>query len=165
MSSQPTTIYDFTAHTIDSVDFSLNEYRNKVLLIVNLASKCGYTSQYAELQMLHERFGPDRFSVLGFPCNQFGGQEPGSNEEVKNFACSVFNVTFPLFRKVEVNGSGTHPLFVFLKEKCPGILGTEAIKWNFTKFLIDTKGLPVTRYGPPERPESISKDIEKLLKT
>jgi glutathione peroxidase len=157
------TIYDFHAKTIDGSDVALGDYRGEVLLIVNVASKCMFTPHYEGLEKLYENFHGRGFSVLGFPCNQFGEQEPGSEGEIKNFCSTTYNVTFPLFSKIEVNGPAAHPLWEFLKNEKPGAFGTKRIKWNFTKFLIDRTGQPVKRYAPRSKPEKITKDIERLL--
>lgn len=141
----------------------METYKDKVLLVVNTASACGFTPQYSELQELYQKYGDKGFVVLAFPCNQFGSQESGSNEEIKKFCDLKFNINFPVFQKVDVNGKDTHPLFKYLKEELPGILGSKNIKWNFTKFLIDKKGQPVKRYAPKDKPSSFAKDIEKLL--
>lgn len=142
---------------------NIQDYANKVLLIVNVASRCGFTSQYRELQSLYEEFKDQGLVVMGFPCNQFGNQEPGSSQEIAQFCQTNYNVTFPIFEKIEVNGSNTHSLFEYLKKNAPGILGTEAIKWNFTKFLVNREGQVVNRYASASTPESISSDIKKLL--
>ena len=157
------TVYDFKARTIDGQDVSLGEYRGKVLLIVNVASRCGFTPQYRGLEELYERFRDRGFEVLGFPCNQFRNQEPGSEAEIKDFCDRQFGVRFPLFAKIEVNGSGAHPLYEYLKKSKPGFLGTRRIKWNFTKFLIDRQGSPVRRYSPQTSPGAIEKDIQAAL--
>jgi glutathione peroxidase len=157
------TVHDFQVKAIDGADVPLASYRGKVLLIVNVASQCGFTPQYAGLEMLHERFGDQGLAVLGFPCNQFGGQEPGGAAEIKTFCETSFGVKFPLFAKVEVNGPQADPLFQFLTSAKPGILGTRGIKWNFTKFLVDRDGNPVKRFPPGTKPESIEPDILKLL--
>lgn len=158
-----TNVYDFSARTLDGETVSLDRYRGKALLIVNTASQCGFTSQYSGLEQLHRDFSARGFEVLGFPCNQFGAQEPGDAEEIKKFCALNYDVTFPLFAKVDVNGADAHPLFEFLKKTIPGLLGSQAIKWNFTKFLVDREGDPVARYAPQEKPESLRKDIEKVL--
>jgi glutathione peroxidase len=134
-----------------------------VLLVVNLASKCGFTPQYAALEALYRRFASRGFAVLGFPCNQFAGQEPGEEPEIMAFCKTTYDVTFPMFAKVEVNGPGTHPLFRHLKAAAPGLLGLEAIKWNFTKFLVDPRGEVVRRYAPMTKPEAMSADVDTLL--
>ena len=159
------TIYDFRVKTIDGDEVSLAEYRGTALLIVNVASQCGFTPQYAGLEQLHEKYKDQGFAVLGFPCNQFGAQEPGSEAEIKKFCETGFGVTFPLFAKIDVNGPQAHPLYNYLREARPGILGTESIKWNFTKFLVDREGNPVKRYAPNEKPEDIDKDVSKLLES
>jgi glutathione peroxidase len=156
-------VYDFQAKSIDGVETSLGAFEGKVLLVVNVASQCGFTPQYEGLEQLYRRFKDRGLEVLGFPCNQFGGQEPGAESEIKAFCDRKFGVTFPLFSKIDVNGKNAHPLYVYLKEARPGILGTEAIKWNFTKFLVDRAGQPVKRYAPQDKPESIAADIEKAL--
>jgi len=142
---------------------TLAPWRGQVLLIVNVASGCGMTPQYAGLEKLHREYGPRGFAVLGFPCNQFGGQEPGSAEEIQTFCTSTYDVTFPMFAKVNVNGSDAHPLWVHLKAERPGLLGTEAIKWNFTKFLVGRDGVVRQRYGPQVEPAAIAADIATLL--
>lgn len=156
------TIYDFSVKDISGKDVSLADYRGKTLLIVNVASKCGFTPQYKGLEELHREFG-GKLEVLGFPCNQFGAQEPGDENEIKNFCSLTYDVTFPMFSKVEVNGDNTHPLYQFLKESKKGLLGTEGIKWNFTKFLVDKNGEVVKRYAPTDSPEKIKKEIQSYL--
>ena len=158
-----TGIYDIEAKTQAGEDASLGAWRGKALLIVNTASKCGFTPQYAGLEQLHKDFGARGFEVLGFPCNQFGAQEPGDDNEIRNFCSLTYDVTFPMFAKVDVNGAGEHPLFTYLKKAKPGLLGLEAIKWNFTKFLVDRDGNVVERYAPTTKPEQIRVDIEKVL--
>ena len=155
-------VHDFHARDIDGKDRSLSEFAGKLILVVNTASACGFTPQYAGLQTLQEAFAGD-LVVLGFPCNQFGGQEPGSEDEIKSFCDINYKVGFPLFSKVEVNGKDAHPLFQYLTHEAPGILGTEAIKWNFTKFLIGRDGVPIARYAPTTKPESIADDIRNAL--
>jgi glutathione peroxidase len=155
-------IYQFSATTINGEQQSLSNYKGKVLLIVNTASKCGFTPQYQELQQLYEKYGSDKFTVLAFPCNQFLSQEPGSNEEIINFCQINFGVTFPVFAKIDVRGSKADPLFTYLTKKSPGLLGN-AIKWNFTKFLIDGTGKVYDRYAPITSPSKLTADIEKLL--
>ena len=140
-----------------------HDYAGKVLLVVNVASECGFTPQYHELQALYDEFHSQGLEILGFPCNQFGGQEPGNAEQIQAFCSTKFGVTFPVFQKTDVNGLHTHPLFEYLKAAAPGLLGTEAIKWNFTKFLIDRNGLPVKRYASTTSPKNIGEDIKKLL--
>ena len=157
------TIYDFTTRTIDGHDRSLAEYRGKVLLIVNVASRCGFTPQYQGLEALHRRLGPRGLAVLGFPCDQFGNQEPGTEAEILEFCGVTYDVTFPMFAKIEVNGDGADPLYRYLKGARSGILGTESIKWNFTKFLVDRDGEVVARFGPRDTPESIEPEIVALL--
>lgn len=159
----PDTIYEFSAETLQGKTQSLAEYKGKVVLIVNTASKCGFTPQYAGLEALYEKYKDRGFVVLGFPCNQFGGQEPGTASEIEQFCQVNYGVKFPMFGKIEVNGPNAHPLYKFLTSARPGLLGTEAIKWNFTKFLIDKNGNPVKRYAPTTKPEEIAPDIEKLL--
>ena len=156
-------IYDFNVATITRNEQSMAMYKDKVLLIVNVASECGFTPQYEGLEKLYKTYHDQGFEVLAFPCNQFGGQEPGTEKQIQNFCKVNFGVTFPLFAKIDVNGKDTHPLYVYLKKQAPGILGTESIKWNFTKFLIDREGNVITRYGSSTKPEEIAKDIEKLL--
>ena len=158
-----TTVHDFTARTLEGVEQSLGEHRGKVLLIVNVASRCGLTPQYTALEALHRRYAARGFAVLGFPCNQFGGQEPGTEAEIREFCGLNYDVTFPMYGKVEVNGDGTHPLFAHLKSSAPGLLGSESVKWNFTKFLVDREGRVVRRYAPTDAPEGLAKDIEALL--
>lgn len=162
MPPQPS-IYDFEVVTIDGHNKNLTEYKGKILLIVNLASKCGFTSQYKGLQALHERFNDRGLEILGFPCNQFGGQEPGSEQEIKEFCDLNYTVKFPLFSKIEVNGEGAHPLFSYLKSKAKGVLGTEAIKWNFTKFLVSRNGQVIDRFAPTTSPQSLATTIDSLL--
>jgi glutathione peroxidase len=159
----PATVYDFKARTIDGQEVSLADYRGNVLLIVNVASQCGFTPQYRGLEELYERFGKSGFAVLGFPCNQFGKQEPGTDSDIRGFCDLQYGVRFPLFSKIDVNGPGTHPLYEFLKRSKPGFLGTKRIKWNFTKFLIDRSGQVVARFGSRRTPESIDAEIERLL--
>ena len=156
-------IYDISAKTIDGSDKKLDAYKGKVLLIVNVASKCGFTPQYKGLEALHRKYAGKDFEVLGFPCDQFGHQEPGDENEIKNFCSLTYDVSFPMFAKIDVNGANTHPLYQFLKSEATGILGSEGIKWNFTKFLIDKSGNVVKRYGSIDTPEKIDKDIAELL--
>ncbi len=155
--------YDFTANTITGEEVSMSKYKGKVLLIVNVASECGFTPQYEGLETLYQTYNKDGFEILAFPCNQFGGQEPGTPEQIQNFCSVNFKTTFPLFEKIDVNGDNTHPLYVFLKKEAPGFLGTQGIKWNFTKFLIDKKGTVIARYASSTKPKEISKDIAKEL--
>ena len=147
----------------DGTKTDLSAHAGKILLIVNTASKCGFTPQYEGLEALHRRYTPRGFAVLGFPCNQFGAQEPGDAAEIANFCSLTYDVTFPVFAKVDVNGADAAPLFRHLKREAPGLLGSEAIKWNFTKFLVDRSGKVVGRYAPTTKPEAIAKDIEALL--
>ena len=156
-------IYDISVTKNDQSQCSLSAYRDQVLLIVNTASRCGFTDQYTGLEQLYQQFKDRGFTVLAFPCNQFGAQEPGDAAEIKSFCEMNYRTTFPLFDKVEVNGSGTHPLYEFLKSSAPGLLGTEAIKWNFTKFLVDRSGKVVGRFAPKDTPESLVEKIEPLL--
>jgi glutathione peroxidase len=156
-------IYDFSVKTIGGLETKLESYRGKTLLIVNVASRCGFTPQYEGLENLYQKYGSQGLVVLGFPCNQFGAQEPGSENEIKNFCDTNYHVTFPLFSKVSVNGPEAHPLYSYLKKANPGILGTEAIKWNFTKFLVDKNGNVVKRFAPVEKPESLEKEICAIL--
>ena len=159
------TLHEFHAKSIDGSEVSLSEYRGKVLLVVNVASRCGFTPQYTGLEKLHAKYKDLGFSVLGFPCNQFGNQEPGSESEIKSFCETNYAVTFPLFAKVDVNGPNAHPLYRFLKDELPGVLGTKRIKWNFTKFLVDREGRPLKRYGPQEKPEALDDEINKSLRS
>jgi glutathione peroxidase len=156
-------VYDFTVKTIRGEEKSMADYKGKVLLIVNTASKCGFTPQYKELQELYDEYKDKGFEVLGFPCNQFGQQEPGTESEIESFCQLNYGVTFPLFAKIDVNGANAHPLFVYLTEKAPGILGTKSIKWNFTKFLVDKNGNVVSRFAPKTKPSELKQEIEKLL--
>jgi len=157
------TVYGFKARKIDGQEITLASYTGKVLLIVNVASRCGFTPQYRGLEELQEKFENRGFEVLGFPCNQFGNQEPGSETEIRSFCDLQYGVRFPLFSKVDVNGSSTHPLYEFLKKAKPGFLGTKRIKWNFTKFLVDRSGRPIKRYSPQTTPAAIEKDIQSAL--
>jgi glutathione peroxidase len=156
-------IYDFTAKNLRGQDVPLSDFQGKVLLIVNTASKCGFTPQYEALQTLYAKHEAQGFSVLAFPCNQFGAQEPEGEAKIGEFCASVFGATFPLFAKIDVNGPNAHPLYNYLKQKQPGILGTQRIKWNFTKFLIGRDGNVVARYAPITKPEDIEKPLLKLL--
>ena len=155
-------IYDIPLTTLQGKAIGMADFKGNVLLVVNTASKCGFTPQFAGLQALYETYRDQGFSILGFPCNQFAGQEPGSVEEIHQVCAINYGVTFPMFEKIDVNGTNTHPLFRFLKEKQPGLAG-KAVKWNFTKFLIDRSGNPVKRYAPVTKPEKIAKDVERLL--
>jgi glutathione peroxidase len=156
-------IYDFTVKTIKDTEQSLAEYKDKVMLIVNVASQCGFTPQYAGLEALYEKYKDRGLVVLGFPCNQFGGQEPGANADIAQFCETSFGVKFPLFDKIDVNGDAAHPLYRYLTEVRPGLMGTKAIKWNFTKFLVDRQGQVIDRYAPNTKPEELAPQIEKLL--
>jgi glutathione peroxidase len=157
------TIYDFEANTLEGEPRKMDAWRGDAMLIVNVASKCGFTPQYEGLEELY-RANKDRgLVVLGFPCDQFGHQEPGSAEEIRNFCSLEYGVSFPLFQKIEVNGAGAHPLYKYLKHEAPGLLGSEAIKWNFTKFLVDREGKVVRRYAPTDTPEKIGKDLAEVL--
>ncbi|MBK8010759.1 MAG: glutathione peroxidase [Deltaproteobacteria bacterium] len=158
------TIYDFTAQTLHGQDTPMSAYRGKVLLIVNTASKCGFTPQYKDLQALYEAHRDEGLEILGFPCNQFGRQEPGSADDIEQFCKVNYGVTFPMHAKVDVNGKDAHPLFVFLKKEAPGILGSEAIKWNFTKFLVNREGQVLKRYAPKDTPADIDGDIVAALR-
>jgi len=158
-----TTVYDFSAVTLDGKELSLKAFEGKVLLIVNTASACGFTPQYEQLEALYRTFAPRGFAVLGFPCNQFGGQEPGTAGEIAAFCATKYDVTFPMFGKVDVNGDNALPLFAYLKSEQPGILGSKAIKWNFTKFLVDRSGKVVARHGSATTPQALTKEIEGLL--
>jgi len=161
--AEPHTIADFTARLPNGDEVSLADKLGKVLLVVNTASKCGFTPQYDGLESLWRDYGDKGFEVLAFPCNQFGGQEPGSADEIESFCKLNFGVSFPLFAKIDVNGSDATPLYQWLKTEAPGVVGTTGIKWNFTKFLIGRDGKVVRRYAPLDTPASIAKDIEKLL--
>lgn len=155
-------IYDINVKMIDGKEINLSEYKEKVLLIVNTASKCGFTPQFDGLQKLYEKYSAKDFTVLGFPCNQFGNQDPGSNDEIKSFCSLNYGVLFPMFSKIEVNGEKEHPLYKFLKSNASGLLSKD-IKWNFTKFLIDKTGKVIKRFSPSTSPETIEQHIEKLL--
>ncbi len=159
-----TTVFDFSARTLAGTEAALSDHAGKVLLIVNTASKCGFTPQYAGLQKLHEKYHDQGLVVMGFPCNQFGQQEPGDEQDITRFCETSYGLGFPMFAKVEVNGSGAHPLFRHLKAAAPGLLGSEAIKWNFTKFLVGRDGAVFKRYAPQTSPEDLQEDIERLLK-
>ncbi|QDF96444.1 glutathione peroxidase [Azoarcus sp. DD4] len=156
-------LYDIAVQRLDGADTTLAEYAGKVLLIVNTASQCGFTPQYAGLEQLYRDYKDRGLMVLGFPCNQFGAQEPGDAEEIAGFCQRNYGLSFPLFAKIDVNGDQAHPLYVHLKHAAPGVLGTEAIKWNFTKFLIDRKGEIVARYAPTTTPQELVTDIEAQL--
>lgn len=155
--------YDFVANSLGGKPIRMKTYEGKVVLIVNVASKCGFTPQYKGLEELYKKYESKGLVILGFPCNQFGSQEPGNAEEIASFCSLNYGVTFPMFAKIDVNGDQTHPLYVYLKEALPGTLGN-GIKWNFTKFLLDRKGNPVKRYGSVTKPEEIENDIAELLK-
>ena len=156
-------IYDFNVDDIHGKPVALDRYKGKVLLIVNTASKCGFTPQYEGLEALYQKLHGKGLEILGFPCNQFGAQEPGSEKEIESFCEINYGVTFPLFAKIDVNGKSAAPLYQYLKEAKPGLLGSEAIKWNFTKFLVDRNGNVVDRYAPKVEPENLTADVEKLL--
>ncbi|HNT76998.1 MAG TPA: glutathione peroxidase [Anaerolineae bacterium] len=156
-------IYDFTVTTMMGLPKSMADYKGKVLLIVNTASKCGFTPQYAGLQELYEKYHDRGLEILGFPCNQFMGQEPGDNAEIQNFCQVNYGVTFPMFSKIDVNGSDAHPLYEYLKKAAPGALGMKAVKWNFTKFLVDAQGNVLKRFEPNVEPAAMAPDIEALL--
>jgi glutathione peroxidase len=158
-----TTLYDFTVDDIEGRQVALDRYKGKVLLVVNTASKCGFTPQYQGLEALYRKYREQGLEVLGFPCNQFGAQEPGNEQEIATFCETNYNVTFPMFRKIDVNGNATAPLYRYLKHEKPGLLGTEAIKWNFTKFLVGRDGEVIARYAPNDTPESIEPDVAKAL--
>jgi glutathione peroxidase len=157
------TLHDFTADTLEGQPRSLADFRGQVVLVVNVASKCGFTPQYTGLEALWKEYGPKGLAVVGFPCNQFGAQEPGSAEDIRQFCSLTYPVSFPLFAKVEVNGPNAHPVYDFLKAGAPGVLGTEAVKWNFTKFLVAKDGRVVERYAPTTTPAALKADIDKLL--
>lgn len=156
-------VYDFTVNDIKGNEKSLADYRGKVLLIVNTASKCGFTPQLEGLQTLHKELGERGLEVLGFPCNQFMNQDPGNDDAISEFCSLNYGVDFPMFSKIEVNGSGAHPLYQFLKREAKGLMGSEKVKWNFTKFLVGKDGQVIRRYPPTAKPQDIRKDIEKLL--
>ena len=158
-----TTLADFTLPLLDGTPQPLAEFAGKVVLVVNVASKCGLTPQYAGLEALYRRYRDQGFVVLGFPCNQFAEQEPGSAEGIAQFCSLTYDVSFPMFNKIDVNGADEHPLYVWLKRSAPGVMGTEGIKWNFTKFLVGRDGLVVERFAPTDEPESIAPAIERLL--
>ncbi len=156
-------VYDFTVRTIDGEEQKLDEYKGKTLLVVNVASKCGFTPQYKGLEEIYRKYADRGLVILGFPCNQFGHQEPGDEEEIKSFCSLTYDVSFPMFAKVDVNGKNTHPLYQYLKSEKKGVLGSESIKWNFTKFLVDKSGNVLKRYASKDKPESIGKDLESIL--
>ncbi|MBL7546037.1 MAG: glutathione peroxidase [Bdellovibrionaceae bacterium] len=155
--------YDYTVKDEKNVDVSLSSFKGKTVLVVNVASKCGFTPQYTGLEEIYKKFKDKNFVIVGFPCNQFGFQEPGTNDEIQSFCKTSYDVTFPVMAKIDVNGNNASPLYRFLKEKAPGILGTEMIKWNFTKFLIDKNGNVIQRYAPKIEPKEIESDIARLL--
>lgn len=159
----PSSIYDITVTDIDGTPATLDRHRGRVLLIVNVASKCGYTPQYQGLEAVFRRRKGEGLVVLGFPCDQFGHQEPGSEADIREFCANSYDVTFPLFSKINVNGADAHPLYRFLKSEKKGLLGTEAIKWNFTKFLVGRDGRVIRRYAPQDAPAKLTKDIEAAL--
>jgi glutathione peroxidase len=156
-------VYDFTANSLDGKPVSLRDYAGKVLLIVNTASKCGFTPQYEGLEALYQKYRGQGLAVLGFPCNQFGAQEPGTADEIGSFCQKNYGVSFPMFEKIDVNGEGAHPLYRWLKSGAKGLLGSEAIKWNFTKFLIDRNGNVIDRFAPTTKPEDLKPNVEALL--
>ncbi|TYR80897.1 glutathione peroxidase [Priestia megaterium] len=158
-------VYEYSAKTVRGEEVPLSHYKGNVLLIVNTASKCGFTPQYKELQALYEEKEDEGLTILGFPCNQFGAQEPGNASDIEQFCELNYGVSFPMFEKVDVKGAHAHPLFIYLTEKAPGLLGSKAIKWNFTKFLVNRQGEVVKRYAPQTSPKEIQKDIEELLST
>jgi len=157
--------FDLSAEDSELKSYPLAQHKGKVVLVVNVASRCGLTPQYEALQNIYEQFKERGFIILGFPCNQFGAQEPGSNKEIQEFCSVKYKVSFPILNKIEVNGDNTHPVYKFLKSNAPGILGTEAIKWNFTKFLVNREGQVVGRYAPQTDPKDLIPDIERLLNT
>ena len=159
-----TAVYDFTARALDGAEVSLDRFRGQALLIVNTASKCGYTGQYAGLEVLHREYADKPFEVLGFPCNQFGNQEPGLAAEIAAFCATSFDVSFPMFDKIEVNGPGRHPLYAWMADQKRGFLGSKSIKWNFTKFLVGPDGAVLKRYASADTPESIGTELSALLK-
>ena len=156
-------VYDFTANSLDGKPVSLRDYSGKVLLIVNTASKCGFTPQYEGLEALYQKYRDRGLALLGFPCNQFGAQEPGSAEEIGSFCQKNYGVSFPMFEKIDVNGEGAHPLYRWLKSNAKGLLGCEGIKWNFTKFLVDRNGNVIERFAPTTKPEDLKSNVEALL--
>lgn len=156
-------VHDYEARTIDGQPKKLGDYSGQVLLVVNVASKCGLTPQYEGLEALYRKFKDKGFSILGFPCDQFGHQEPGTEEEIQSFCSLNYDVSFPMFAKIKVNGDDAHPIYKYLKAEKPGVLGTEGIKWNFTKFLIGKNGEVVQRYAPTTKPDAIEKDVAALL--
>lgn len=157
------TIYDQSAKSVEGTNVSMDVYRGRALLIVNVASKCGFTPQYGGLEALYRKHHDRGFEVLAFPCDQFGHQEPGDEQEIKSFCSLTYHVTFPLFAKIKVNGPDAHPLYVYLKSALPGILGLEGIKWNFTKFLVGRDGTPIKRFAPVDKPESLDAEVQAAL--
>lgn len=157
-------VHEFTMNSLSGKPVPLADYKGKVVLVVNVASKCGFTPQYTGLEALWQKYHDKGLVILGFPCNQFGHQEPGNAEEIGKFCSLTYDVTFPMFAKVDVNGADTHPVYKHLKSEAPGVLGTEGVKWNFTKFLVDKHGKVVDRFAPTVKPEDLEKDIERLLK-
>ena len=157
------TIYDFEVQDINNNPIKLSDYQGKSLLIVNVASKCGFTPQYEGLEKIYQDYKDQGLVILGFPCNQFGKQEPGDEKEIKNFCSLTYNVSFPLFKKIDVNGEGAHELYEYLKTEMPGLMGSKAVKWNFTKFFITKNGQPHKRYAPTDKPEKIIEEIKPLL--
>lgn len=155
--------FSFSAKQSDGSALALESLRGRVVLVVNVASRCGFTPQYKQLQELHDRYSDEGLTILAFPCNQFGGQEPGTDSEIQQFCSTNYGVTFPVMSKIQVNGSQADPIFEYLKKQSPGLLGLESIKWNFTKFLVDQNGNVMTRYAPTTSPSDIAKDIERLL--
>jgi glutathione peroxidase len=156
-------IYDLSAKAIDGTDVKLDRFKGKPLLVVNVASKCGFTPQYEGLEALYQKYQKQGLVVLGFPCDQFGHQEPGDESQIQSFCSTTYGVTFPMFAKIDVNGSNTHPVYQHLKSEAPGLLGTTSVKWNFTKFLVDRSGVVVRRYGSRDRPENIEPDVIAAL--
>ena len=163
MSKSSHSAYDFQARQIDGKDISMAEFRGKVMLIVNTASQCGFTPQFGGLEALHKSYAGQGLAVLGFPCNQFGAQDPGSNGEISDFCQLNYGVSFPMMSKIDVNGPAAHPLYKWLSSEAPGLLGSKAIKWNFTKFLIGKDGKVIKRYAPTDKPENMAKDIDAAL--
>lgn len=163
MSDTASSFHDFEARSIDGTPRRLADLKGHVVLVVNTASQCGFTPQFAGLEALWQRYKDQGLAVIGFPSNEFGNQDPGSNEQILDFCQVNYGVTFPMMEKIEVNGAGAHPLFKWLKQQAPGLLGTEGIKWNFTKFLVGRDGKVLKRYAPTDKPESIAKDIEQAL--
>jgi glutathione peroxidase len=155
--------FDYTVKASDNSDFDLSKYKGKVILVVNVASKCGFTPQYAGLETLYKEFGGKDFVILGFPCNQFGAQESGTNDQIQQFCSLTYNVTFPVLAKIDVNGKNADPIYQFLKSEAPGVLGTEAIKWNFTKFLVGKNGKVLKRFAPNVEPKDMASDIKSAL--